>query len=172
MPLNNPLCLLIGAVVLTGCTPDPFARPEMPLPTPAELVDASEPDPISDMAWRYGEARWLRDDLGDPVIFANLEEAHYRIEFYGCDQGKNCKDLRFVAYSAPDREVHRNSLVWKVSNWNRDRRFGKAVLAEDGTLSLEMNVSLQGGVTRQNLDATFDWWRIALSEFYAFTSAI
>ncbi|MEM9099008.1 MAG: YbjN domain-containing protein [Pseudomonadota bacterium] len=171
MRLGGLICV-IALSALVGCAPDPYARPEMAVATPEGLVDASKPDPISDIAWRYGEASWQRDDLGDPIIFATLEEAPYLIEFYGCDEGKNCTDLRFVAYGAPDREVHRNALVWKVSEWNRDRRFGKAVMTEEGGLLLEMNVSLQGGVTRQNLDTTFDWWRIAMSEFHSFANKI
>lgn len=164
--------VLAVIVALAACTPDPYARPELPVGTPEGLVDASHPDPISDIAWRYGEANWQRDDLGDPIIFATLAEAAYHIEFYGCKAGKDCTDLRFVAYGGPEREVKKQKLVWEVAEWNRDRRFGKAVMTDEGGLLLEMNVTLQGGVTRQNLDTTFDWWRIALSEFHAFADEI
>ncbi|MEM8793878.1 MAG: YbjN domain-containing protein [Pseudomonadota bacterium] len=172
MPLIRLICMCLLPSLLIACAADPFARPKTPVPTPAALVDASEPDPISDMAWRYGEARWARDQLGDPIIHASLGQAPYTIEFFGCDQGRDCKDLRFVAHANLGEQISKQKLVWQVSDWNRERRFGKAVMTEDGGLCLEMNVTLQGGVTRQNLDMTFDWWRVALSEFHTFASEI
>ena len=41
-------------------------------------------------------------------------------------------------------------------------RFGKAYLDLDGHPTIEMNVNLSKGVSRENLDDTLDWWREVL----------
>lgn len=168
------------AAMLAGCSPrgGDFARPELPVPTPEGLVDASDPQPVSDIAWRYGEASWTRDGLGDPRIEAEMGGRPYAIEFYGCDEGRACAELRFVARFAladedkPDRPASRQALVWKLDRWNAGRRFGKASLGDEpGEVTVEMNATLAGGVTRQNLDSWFDWWRVVLAEFSDFAES-
>jgi len=135
-------------------------RPESPVPTPTGLVDASDPQPISDIAWRYGEATWGPDGFRDPVIEATLTDGTpYRIEFYGCEEGRNCREIRFVA------ETGAKWPPAKLARWNRTRRFGKVTLGDDEVARVEMNAVLQGGITRQNLDALFDWWVLVLADF-------
>lgn len=176
MPRSLPITALL--LTLAGCIGPRagFERPEAPLPTPDGLVDASDPQPISEVAWRYGPAPWRRDGLGDPLIEAEMGGVPYAIEFYGCDQGRDCTDLRFVARTTiadadePGQPASRQALVWQANRWNAGRRFGKLSAGEaPGELVLEMNATLSGGVTRQNLDALFDWWRVALAEFVEFS---
>ena len=153
------------AGLLAGCSGgggSGVPRPEIPVSMPQGLVDASDPEPISDIAWRYGEARWGRDGFGDPVIDAVLADGTpYRIEFYGCEEGRACRDIRFVAASDAEWSAE------DIARWNTARRFGKAALGQDGRARVEMNAVLQGGVTRQNLDALFDWWAVVLAAFAA-----
>jgi hypothetical protein len=162
----------LAVCLVAGCEGhDPLARPDTPVATPEGLVDASDPQPISDIAWSYGTASWSRDALGDPRIAAEIGGIPYEIEFYGCREGRDCADLRFVTRVAiadpgdPNAPASRQALVWKADRWNRERRFGKASLGEaPGEVVIEMNATLAGGVTRQNLDQLFDWWRVVLSE--------
>jgi hypothetical protein len=162
-PVAVVVLLLVG--LLAGCSDGATGgppRPENPVPLPEGLVDASDPEPISDLAWRYGEARWGRDGFRDPVIDAVLVDGNpYRIEFYGCEEGQACRDIRFVALSDAEWTAE------DIARWNAARRFGKAALTEDGRARVEMNAVLQGGVTRQNLDALFDWWTVVLADFAA-----
>ncbi len=53
----------------------------------------------------------------------------------------------------------------EINAWNRDKRFGKAYLDDDGDPALEMNVNLRYGVSRKNFDDTVDFWRIVLKTF-------
>lgn len=141
----------------------PERRPP-PLPTPEGLIDASEPDPISGIAWRYGGSDWGRDGHGDPEIRAETAEGlPYRIRFYGCTAGRDCTDLRFIARFVGEDGGPLSAD--EIAAWNRTRRFGTAWLDDEDGAVLEMNVTLAGGVTRQNLEQVFDWWVVALAEF-------
>lgn len=162
---------ILAAVFLVACgraaEPD-LDWPATPVPTPAGLVDATDPQPISDIAWRHGEARWSRDGEGDPLIEATADGRPYQIEFYGCVEGRDCKEIRFVARFDPPEGGALAADAEAVARWSSANRMGEAALGEDGSARLELNVSLQGGVTRQNLDATFQWWRRIMADFTRF----
>ncbi len=73
---------------------------------------------------------------------------------------RDCKTLTFEAGWEGDDLTDE-----MMADWNREKRFGKAYLDEDGLATVEMSVNLHGGVTRANLDDTIDWWRLVLDEF-------
>jgi len=129
-----------------------------------QTVDATDPERILTIAHSFGEAALTTDNLGDPLIEGRIGEKDYRLLFYGCSEGRDCKTLMFSAgWAGDDRTDDRTDEM--MADWNREKRFGKAYLDEDGVATVEMNVNLHGGVTRANLDDTIDWWRLVLAEF-------
>lgn len=158
---------LISVLLLPACDPTAggWAPPEVPVPTPAGLIDASDPQTITDIVARRGNGFWRRDALRDPIIRAETANQPWRVEFYGCSDGEDCTDLRMVAEipAAEDAEIGPD----RIAEWNSERRFGKASIGEEGAAVLEMNVVMAGGVTRQNFDLTLDWWLLALNQFQA-----
>ena len=140
---------LTAAVMAAG----PAARAE-------ETIDATDPERILAIAHSFGEAALSTDNLGDPLIEGRIGEKVYRLLFYGCSEGRNCKTLLFSAGWEGDDLTDE-----MMADWNREKRFGKAYLDEDGLATVEMSVNLHGGVTRANLDDTIDWWRLVLDEF-------
>ncbi len=125
-----------------------------------ETIDATGPARILAVVQGYGEAALTTDNLGDPLIEGRIDEKDYRLFFYDCSEGRDCKTLTFEAGWEGDDLTDE-----MMADWNREKRFGKAYLDEDGRATVEMNVNLHGGVTRANLDDTIDWWRLVLSEF-------
>ena len=161
--------MLVAFACLAACSASQrdssWPRPTQPLATPEGLIDATDLQSISDIAWRYGEASWNRDGFRDPLIRANAGGIPYRIEFYGCEEGRDCTDLRLVSEAAAGKDA-----AWTpsaIATWNTARRFGKITRPQDKPARVEMNLVLQGGVTQQNLDASFDWWTVVLAEFAA-----
>ncbi len=129
-----------------------------------EIIDATGPARILAAVQGYGEAALTTDNLGDPLIEGRIGEKDYRLLFYGCSEGRDCKTLMFSAgWEGDDRTDDLTDAM--MADWNREKRFGKAYLDEDGRATVEMNVNLHGGVTRANLDDTIDWWRLVLAEF-------
>jgi hypothetical protein len=125
-----------------------------------ETLDATDPERILALAHGYGEAALTTDNLGDPLIEGRIGEKDYDLFFYGCDEGRDCTSLTFSAtWEAGDLTDE------KMADWNREKRFGKAYLDQDGNATVEMSVNLHGGVTHANFDNTIDWWRLVLAEF-------
>ena len=129
-----------------------------------ETIDATDPERILAIAHSFGEAALTTDNLGDPLIEGRIGEKGYRLLFYGCSENRDCKTLMFSAgWEDDDRTDELTDAM--MADWNREKRFGKAYLDQDGIATVEMNVNLHGGVTRANLDDTIDWWRLVLAEF-------
>ena len=126
-----------------------------------ELVDGSDPAVLLDLAKGYGSAELDVDPDGDPRITGRIEGSKYLVHFYGCDDGKNCKTIVFRAAWTSDGEY----TLEQMNAWNQDHLFGSAYLDSDGDPTLDMSANLNYGVSRDNLDDTFDWWKVALGQF-------
>lgn len=151
------------APLVTGCSIGygGWAPPEQAVPTPAGLIDATDPQALTEIIARRDTGYWARDDLRDPVIRAETQGVAWDAEFYGCARGRDCTDIRFVARAGVGEKVKRD----RLARWNAAHRFGKVSVNGAGQAELEMNLVLAGGVTRQNFDLTLDWWLIALHSF-------
>ncbi len=80
--------------------------------------------------------------------------------FYGCEKGENCDDIQFIA-SWSDIEIS----LQDVNEWNSKKRFGKAYLDSEGDPVLEISINTDYGISKKNLEDSFDWWTIAIKGF-------
>lgn len=131
-----------------------------PIANAEQLISAQEPEVILEVAKGFGSANLDKDSSGDPRITGRIEGVKYGITFYGCNSGKECDDVVFVA-AWSDTDVSLND----VNGWNLKKKFGKAYIDKDGDPRLEMAVNLEYGVSKENFEDTFDWWSTALKEF-------
>lgn len=124
------------------------------------LLDGSDVDEILNIARGYGEAQLEENTNGDPKIRGKMDGITYAVYFMNCTANENCEDLNFYAGFLdlkPDMEV--------INTWNRDKRFGKAYLDTDDDAVVEMDVNLEHGVSRDNLDAAFAVWELVLDQY-------
>jgi hypothetical protein len=125
-----------------------------------EVIDATDPAGVLTLVSEFGDAALAKDGMGDPLIEGRIDDREYALYFYECKENRDCKSLMFLAArEAGDLTDER------MAEWNRVKRFGKAYIDEDDRAAVEMNVNLHGGVTRDNLIDTIDWWRLVLAEF-------
>ena len=144
--------LVAAAAVLMGAMTGPAL-------TQGLLI--GHPETVLDLVRNHGTGDLETDGEGDPMIVAETGGIRYVVYFYDCDDSVLCKSIQFrAAWNAPGAYSMRD-----MNEWNRDRRFAKAYLDDDGDPTLEMDVNLDFGVTRDNLDDTIDWWRVVLTRF-------
>lgn len=149
LSMRNALLLAVGLTVFS------------PLGHAQDIIDATDPEEVRNIARGYGAATLVTDSDGDPKIEGRIEGKGYSVHFYGCEDGKNCRSINLATGWATEGEY----TVEQLNDWNRDNRFVKAYIDEEGDPILEMDVNLHLGVTRQNLDKTFDWWSFMMGEF-------
>ncbi|MEO0429986.1 MAG: YbjN domain-containing protein [Pseudomonadota bacterium] len=154
--------VLVGSSLLLGCSGEGERESAKALkgapPAAPGLIDANAVQVLSDTAWRHGEASTGRDVHGDPLIRADWDGRPYEIWFYGCEDGRACRDIRFVARRDTALDWH------GIADWNGSHRFGKLHRRPDGRLEMQMNVTLAGGVSAENLAAQFETWGLVLAQ--------
>ncbi len=152
--------LIRGLALITAALATVLAAPASHA---GETIDATEPALVLAAARDLGDASMTRDSMGDPLIEGQLDGKEYRLYFYDCSENRDCKSLMFSAIWEAEELTDE-----MMADWNREKRFGKAYIDEDGRAALEMNVNLRGGATLANLGDTLDWWRLILAEFSDF----
>jgi hypothetical protein len=134
-----------------------------PMPAAAAgLIDATNPERIAlrMIALGYPAAMDI-DGAGDPLIRSSAAGANFTVFFYGCTNGANCLAVQFQAgFNLPTP-----TNAAKMNGWNRAHRFGAAYIDDEGDPMLQMDVTLDGGVSEANFDDAIDWWKVVLTEF-------
>ena len=130
----------------------------------AGMLYASDPEAIAALIRDEGyKAQVGVDGVGDPKITSAIDGSNYTILFYGCTEGANCDSVQFRAGWRMDGGV----TLEVLDDWNTTKRFGKAYRDDEDDPNLEMNLTMVGGVTRENFLETLDWWGIAVRGFKA-----
>ncbi len=105
------------------------------------------------------------DDYGDPMIDSKINGTNFTVYFYGCKQSKGCHTIQFS--TGYDLDTPMNAT--KINEWNRDNRFGRAYLDDQGDPFIEMDINLDGGgVAQDNFDASLGLWKTVTSDFEKF----
>lgn len=98
---------------------------------------------------------------GTPELHSRMDGIRFRVLFYGCDP-RPCQTVQFTT----GFDLARPMTLARINDWNRDRRFGKAFLDDEGDPFVEMDVNLYGeGIGRRTFDDTLDLWRQVLGDF-------
>ena len=115
-------------------------------------------------------AKWLQDagykaelksgDRGSSYIRSAAEGTNFSIFLYDC-KAERCASLQF--YAAFDKDKPMDLKV--VNAWNRDSRFLKAYLDEEGDPVIEYDASVSPGGTYEALDDDFAVWTASLGKF-------
>lgn len=152
--------IALAALMVLAVSPLPAHAGRILSQDHARVVSHASADVILEIAQGLGSAELATDSAGDPKISGVIDGTRYGIVFYGCENGANCTHIQlFAGWS--DAGLTLND----VNRWNRESKFGDAYLDDDGDPWIEMAVNLAHGVTRRNLEDTFDWWRVILDSF-------
>jgi hypothetical protein len=127
-----------------------------------ELIDATDPGRILEIAKGFGSADLGKDSGGSPKITGRMDGIKYVVFFYGCKGETDCKTIQFYSgWTNSDGRVTADDM----GRWNRENRYSKAYLDDDGDVAVEMDVMLERGVSVGNLDEWFSVWRLSVTGF-------
>ncbi|MBZ4023632.1 YbjN domain-containing protein [Rhodobacter sp. TJ_12] len=133
--------------------------------TPVQSQVVGDPDVIRSFMESYGlQVSRDTDNAGDPRLSSRIEGTNFKVYFYGCNKGR-CDSIQFSA----GFDLRDPMSAWKINEWNRKKRFGKAYLDDEGDPYVEYDVNLDfDGCGGRNFDDTIDLWRVVLGEFRDF----
>lgn len=134
-------------------------------PCPAGLVCASKPQTVIDLVKTLSpDAKLDKASDGTPIIKVTDQAYNYSIYFEDCDEGKACAALSFTVSFSPEDAA---DLAF-VNKWNREKRPARAMRDDDGSVSLQFDVSTYGGMNADNFKDVKSWWDSTLDEFSKF----
>ncbi len=123
------------------------------------VEDISAPEVVSMMAGAGVLTEIKTDSVGDPLVVVKRGERIYNVLFYNCTEGR-CRSIQFRTWWTTPKASHE-----KVNQFMVDRRYGRAYIDGDGDATLEMNIWLTGGVTREWLSKQHDYFVKGVGEF-------
>ena len=133
----------------------------------AQQLLASDPQTFVDFFVAEGYRPELREDtVGDPmVMFRHEGKAEYLL-FYDCTDHVDCLAVQFYAGYQLDAPVSAEA----VNTWNGSlsRRFTRAFVSEDGSVSLEMDIATsRDGISERDFRDLVGLWLLRKGEFEA-----
>ena len=144
--------ILAAAVLVLGGAAGAMAQ---------QLVDGTNVDEVANIARGFGSVTMDKATNGDPMIEGKIEGVSYYLFFRNCaDDNTQCEDLNFYAGFLDNKQT-----MEAINAWNRDKRFGKAYLDSDLDAVIEYDVNLEHGISRENLDSTFQVWSLILKQY-------
>jgi len=124
-----------------------------------ESISAQE---MMDILREMGFAPELSQDSGgDPRIRFQIEGLKNTIFFYGGTEGRY-KSLQFFS-GFNDKEP-----LQKVNEWGQKKRYARVYLDASETVNVEWDISLEGGVRKEFIEASVRLWKSLLRGFCAF----
>lgn len=131
------------------------------LPASAQVM--ADPEVVASFLEAYGlKVERDTDGVGDPMLSSRIEGSYFDVFFYGCTEAKDCDSIEFSA----EFEMPEPVSVEVMNAWNREGRYGRAYVDENGIANIEYDVNLDfEGVGGRNFDDTIDVWRAVLADF-------
>ena len=107
------------------------------------------------------------DSYGDPIVESEIDGVTFHVEFYNCEgdmPDRACRELRFFA----GFDLANGMSLEQINQWNYTLRFGKAYVDSDSDPFLEMNLDVDGGLSRDLIESNLAIWNEAFSNFMEF----
>ena len=129
---------------------------------PSRMVRAEAPEAIVALMHELGyRAELTTDGQGDPKIKSAAGGANFSIYFYGCSDHRACRSVQFSAGFDTKDGVD----LLRVNDWNRHNRYGQASLDAENDPYIEMDILMQGGLSRELFEANLSVWDNMLADF-------
>ena len=139
------------------------------LATPAmATVTAADPASVIKIMNKMGyRAELSKDEDGKPYITSASSGTTFLILFFGCKNGTGCTTLEFFSgFSKPS-----NASLAAMNQWNRDNRFGRGYLADNGSARLEMDLDLDdGGMSDLLFEDNVEFWVAIMDKYEKYVS--
>ena len=101
-----------------------------------------------------------KDDYGAPRLTTDVDGTKFSVYFYDCDSGP-CQSIQFVSGFSEGTPGD----IASINAWNRQFRFGRVYLDDEGNPFVAMDVMLGEGVGDETFNASLDNWQQMLDDF-------
>jgi hypothetical protein len=108
------------------------------------------------------EIEVLEDNVGDPQLNVTYYGSEFTVFYYGCDNGVDCDSIQFYSGYAMGGSVRLKT----INDFNAEKRWVRAYVADDGAAKLEMDVFLgKDGVSADDFATMVSLWSRRMTDF-------
>jgi hypothetical protein len=154
----------MAAAILVLATAGPVAAQDRAPPPPVVLSAAHPTEIVAVMLAEGYQAKLVADATADPRIDSAAAGSRFTVQFGGCDKGRDCRTLRFVAWW--ERSEHVTDAIG--NRWNREHRFVRAAIDAEDDVMLDYEFSKLGGMLAANFRDVLGLWSEMVGVFMRF----
>ncbi|KIC12435.1 hypothetical protein RA19_02060 [Leisingera sp. ANG-M1] len=138
----------------------------MPVAAAAQNVVAKTGDSVANFFKDEGaQVEVTTDSVGDPNLKVEYYGNDFSVYYYGCDNNTNCDAIQFFSGYQTDGGVR----ISKINEWNRENRFARGYISEEGSARIEMDVFLgKEGMNPDDFAQAVGFWTRRMTEFEEF----
>jgi len=138
----------------------------MPVAAAAQNVVAKTGDSVASFFKDEGaNVEVTTDSVGDPNLKVEYYGNDFSVYYYGCDNNTNCNAIQFYSGYQTDGGVR----ISKINEWNRENRFARGYISEEGSARIEMDVFLGSeGMNPDDFAQAVGIWTRRMTEFETF----
>jgi hypothetical protein len=131
-----------------------------------EILERVTPKYIADIFREQGfMAEVSTTNSGKQIVKFKAEGLNCNIFFYGEPESGAYDSFQFHCGFRDKLSPE------KANDWNRAKRFLKAYSDSDGEMSIEMDIDIEGGVTKKFLEERISQWRLSLGRCVNFLAS-
>lgn len=150
----------------TVVTDQPVAR--APVTPRAGLITGLDTNGLIAALVRAGFTAEAKTEAGQTYVLGKQGTTPFQVFLSNCQaSGAGCTDIELYAGFTGGQRI-----AWeRINGWNARTRFARAFLDEQRDPALQMDVSLQGGVSQDALKTSLTTWGSALETYALFLVA-
>lgn len=132
------------------------------------LVTTTDANGVVAALQRAGFTAEVKSQGRQVTVLGRLDTLPFQAFLGGCNpSGGGCTDIELYAGFSGGQRIP----LERINGWNARTRFARAYLDEDGDPALQMDLSLQGGLSPDSLKLHLETWGAALETYAAFLTS-
>jgi hypothetical protein len=147
----------------------PIARTQPVVrPAPAGMISSTDATAFIAALQRAGQTGEIKTENGASYVLGHAGTTPFQAFLSGCNTaGAQCTQIELYAGFTGTPHIP----LTRINGWNARTRFARAFLDEQGDPALQMDLSLEGGLSAANLKDVLETWGAALETYSLFLVA-
>lgn len=144
------------------------AAPPRPAQQAAGLIAGTDANGLVAALQRAGFTAEVKTQGREVTVLGRIDTLPFQAFLGNCSpSGGGCTDIELYAGFSGGQKIP----LERINGWNARTRYARAYLDEDGDPALQMDLSLQGGISADSLRGHLQTWGMALETYAAFITS-
>lgn len=161
--------LLASPAVAQTASDQPIGRPAATArPVTSNLIATIDANSLAAALRGADLSAEVKTEGRSTVVLGRAGSIPFQAMLGSCNPaGEQCTDIELYAGFTGGQRIP----LERINGWNNRTRFARAFLVQNGDPALQMDISLQGGLSADSLKLHLETWGAALETYAAFITS-